>query len=432
MHIWPKVTIPFDRNGERKVKNILSGKNFNPGFSRFRGGAAKIENCERAGYSHFRMTSVETNKCEWLSTGDGVFPAMIAAIDAAQKSVRLETYTFRNCPLGQRFLAALIRARQRGVAVGVLIDAAGSYFLPSSFWNPLRETGANVRMFNPITLRRFGIRDHRKLLVCDDAVAFIGGFNVDSCYEGDGVTGGWCDLGLRIEGPLAAQLATTFDEIFERADFQHKLFVRFRRSTAKRTLGAPATQILLSGPGRGRSPFKRALRQDLKTARDVQIVVAYFLPTWRLRRALGRVARRGGNVQLVLAGKSDVLVSQLAGQSLYRRFLQAGVRIHEYQPQILHAKLIIVDDVVYVGSSNLDQRSLTINYELMVRFENKEMAKQAREIFARLVKNSTPVHLAAWRKSRTVWRKMKQRFAYWLLMRIDTYVARRQWKALPD
>jgi cardiolipin synthase A/B len=107
-------------------------------------------------------------------------------------------------------------------------------------------------------------------------------------------------------------------------------------------------QLLLSGPGRGGSPFKRALRRDLARAKSVQIIVAYFLPYWSIRRDLTRIARRGGSVQLILPGKCDVLVSQLAGQSLYRRFLKAGVQIYEYQPQVLHAKLIIADNIVYV------------------------------------------------------------------------------------
>src|SRR5207249_7744058 len=117
----------------------------------------------------------------------------------------------------------------------------------------------------------------------------------------------------------------------------------------------------------------------------------------RIRRALTRVVRRGGRVQLVLAGKSDVLVSQLAGQSLYRRFLKAGVEIFEYQPQILHTKLIIIDDVVYLGSANLDQRSLNINYELMIRFQNAEVAARAREVFQNTLKHSQQITSESWR-----------------------------------
>jgi len=247
------------------------------------------------------------------------------------------------------------------------------------------------------------------------------------------VTRGWCDLGMRIEGALALQLARTFDRMFRHAEFLHRRFSRLRKLRTKRVLGAhDDAQILLSGPGRGVSPLRKALRRDLPGAKSVQIIVAYFLPTWGMRRMLRRVARNGGNVQLILSGKSDVEISQLAGQSLYRKFLKAGVRIHEYQPQILHAKLIIVDDVVYVGSSNLDQRSLTINYELMVRLEDKALAAQAREIFTDALRYSKPIQAEEWRKSRTIWTKMKQRFAYWFLMRFDTWIAKRQWRNLPD
>jgi cardiolipin synthase len=220
--------------------------------------------------------------------------------------------------------------------------------------------------------------------------------------------------------------------MFARADFQHKRFIRLRRSTARALELTLHEQLLLSGPGRGRSPVKRALHRDLNRATNVQIMVAYFLPTWRLRRDLTRIARRGGTVQLILPGKSDVLVSLLAGRSLYRRFLKAGVQIHEYQPQILHAKLIIADNIVYVGSANLDPRSLDINYELMIRFDHQDMAAEARAIFAGSLAHCRQITREEWRKSRSIWRRLKQRWAYWLLVRIDPYLARRQWQELPD
>ena len=177
--------------------------------------------------------------------------------------------------------------------VRVLVDAIGSVMLSNHFWDPLRQAGGEIRVFNVIGLRRVTIRNHRKLLVCDERVAVIGGFNISPAYEGDGVKSGWCDVGLRIEDPpLAKQLASSFDEMFERADFRHKRFMRWRKFGAKKSVTLPAEQFLFSGPGRGRSPFKQSLRQDLAQARDVRIVVAYFLPTWRLRRALMRVARQ--------------------------------------------------------------------------------------------------------------------------------------------
>ncbi|MGN6642408.1 MAG: phospholipase D-like domain-containing protein [Verrucomicrobiota bacterium] len=368
----------------------------------------------------------------WLCSGDEIFPAMLSAIDAARVSVSLETYTFSASRLGERFRDALLLAHQRGVVVRVMIDGLGSIGLAAAFWEPLRSVGVDVRVFNPIVLHRMSIRNHRKLLVCDEQVAFIGGFNIAPEYEGDGVTCGWCDVGLKLAGPLVAQLAASFEEMFARAEFRHKRFMRLRRFDAKRSVTWPKEQILFSGPGRGPSPIRRSLIKDLSHARDVKIVVAYFLPPWRLRRALTRVVHRGGRVQLILAGKSDVLVSQLAGRSLYRRFLKSGVEIYEYQPQILHAKLIVVDDVVYVGSANLDQRSLQINYELMIRIQSKTISEQARSFFANNLKHSLPITHEAWRQSRTLWRRIKQHWAYFLLVRIDPLIARWQWRVLPD
>lgn len=375
-------------------------------------------------------SAVGNTTCNWLCAGNRIFPEMLAAIDAAQNSVCLETYTFSDSPLGQRFREALTRAQKRGAHTRVLVDGVGSIGLSNSFWESLRTAGGEVRVFNPLGLNRFWIRNHRKLLVCDERVAFVGGFNIAPEYEGDGVTCGWCDVGLKIAGPLAAQLASSFYEMFARADFRHKRFLRRRRRTAK-SPALPNEQILFSGPGRGTSTIKHALGNDLARARDVKIIVAYFLPTWRLRRALMRVAQGGGRVQLILAGKSDVLISQLAGRSLYRRFLKGGVEIFEYEPQILHSKLIIVDDVVYVGSSNLDQRSLQINYELMIRFQNQRIAEQAQEVFAENLKHCRQIQLEQWR-SRSFWERIKQRIAYFVLVRIDPYMARREWSALPD
>jgi cardiolipin synthase A/B len=368
---------------------------------------------------------------QWLCACDEIFPAMLAAIDAATESVSLEIYTFEDCPLGRDFLTALVRAGERGVRVRVLVDSVGSFFLPDHFWQLLRKTGGKVRWFNPIALKRATIRNHRKLLVCDDRVAFIGGFNVSPQYEGDGINGGWCDVGMKIDGSLAARLALSFDDMFARADFRHRHFVRWRKFSAKKTVVLPQEQILFSGPGREQNPIKHALRRDLSDAKDVQIIVAYFLPSWRLRRALIRVARHGGRVRLILAGKSDVQISKLAAESLYRPLLRNGVEIYEYQPQVLHAKMFVVDDIVYAGSSNLDTRSLQINYELMIRFENAEMARQARGIFAKTLEHCRRVTEDEWRRSRTLWQKLKQQWAYFLLDRIDPYVARWQWRGLP-
>jgi cardiolipin synthase len=376
------------------------------------------------------LAAASRGRYEWFCAGQTVFPAMLAAIDQARDGVSLETYIYASGVLGERFREALIRARRRGLKVRVLFDALGSIGLPSAFWQPLRAVGGEVRVFNPLALNRLGIRDHRKLLVCDRQVAFVGGFNISPEFEGDGVTRGWRDIGLRIEGPLVDQLAAAFDDMYRRADLQHRRFVRLRKSTARKTVAVPEQELLLSGPGRGPSPIKQSLRRDLARARDVRLIMAYFLPSWRIRRELTRIARQGGSVRLILAGKSDVLVAQLAGRSLYRRLLRGGVTIYEYQPQVLHAKLVIIDQVVYAGSANLDQRSLNINYELMIRFERSGMAEEARTVFDQLLPHCRLITPESWQASRSFWRRLKHRWAYFLLARVDPYVSLRQWQSL--
>lgn len=367
---------------------------------------------------------------EWLCMGHKNFPAMLAAISGAQKSIQLETYIYRNDKIGRQFLAALLAAAQRGVRVRVLVDAAGSWFLPGDFFNPLVAVGAEVRRFNPLHLWRFGVRNHRKLLLCDESMIFIGGFNIADEYDGDGVTRGWCDLGVRVENPtLARELAASFEELFALANFHRKPLTRlrlFKRRRKSNLIG----QFLPIHPGRGASPFQTALYQDLARARDVRIVSAYFSPTRRVRRELMRAARRGGRVQLLLAGKSDVPVSQLAAKSLYHRLLTAGVEIYEYQPQILHAKLVLANGIVYVGSSNLDVRSLNLNYELMLRFADKTFAAEAQEIFESALKHSRKIQLHQWRKTQTCWSRWKNKWAHFLVARVDPFIALRQFRTM--
>ena len=260
------------------------------------------------------MPTEPDSSCQWLRAGDEIFPALLAAINAASRSVCLEIYTFEESPLGRDFLEALLHARERGVQVRVLVDAIGSVLLSNSFWEPLRRAGGEVRVFNPIALRRVTIRNHRKLLVCDEQVAFVGGFNISPDYEGDGINDGWCDVGIKIEGPLPAQLASSFDDMFAHADFRHKRFMRWRKSGAKKTVTLPTHRILFSGPGRGRSPFKQALRQDLAAAGDVLHHRRLFSANAAAaaRPAAGGAARRPGAID---SGRQIRRAARLSGRA---------------------------------------------------------------------------------------------------------------------
>jgi cardiolipin synthase A/B len=366
----------------------------------------------------------------WPRSVDESFELMLQAIHQAQVSICLEMYIYSASPIGEQFREALVRASERGLHVRVLIDAWGSMTLPDRFWDALREAGGELRWFNPIQLRRFGIRNHRKLLVCDRQLAFVGGFNIAPEYQGDGLTKGWHDLGLQMTGGLAEHLASSFDTLFALADFQHKRFIPFRKAVAHQTISTPDGQILLIGPGHNRHFVKQTLLADLNRATSIQIISAYFLPTRVIRRALMRAARRRCKVQLILAGKSDVPLSQHASRKFYQTFLRAGLEIFEYQPQILHSKLFIVDETVYAGSANLDRRSFSINYELMLRLPNHSLALEARRIFQNALDHSKQIDISTWKKSRTLWNKIKEQWAFFLLAKVDPFIARRQLRNL--
>jgi len=361
----------------------------------------------------------------WLMTGDAAFEAMLRRISTAKHSLRLEMYIYEEGRIGDVFRSALLQARDRGVSIHVLIDALGSQSLPEQYWTKFIAAGGIVRRFNPLELRRLPIRNHRKLLVCDGTTAIIGGFNIASEYEGDGVVRGWRDIGMELQGPIVQALELSFDQLFNRAGERPKRFARFRKAQHPPAIEAEGgCRLLLGIPGRGAGAIQTSLLQDLAKARNVRLMVPYFLPGTRLRLAIQRAARRGNRVQLIVPGRTDVPISKLAAESLYTRLLRSGVEIYEYQPQILHAKLFVLDRGVYVGSSNLDTRSLHLNYELLVRLEDTPSRIEAEAYFESALQHSKRVQHREWSRGRSLWTRMRERWAWFLLARVDPWVAR--------
>lgn len=362
----------------------------------------------------------------WLETVDEAFEVMLAAVESAKTSIRLEVYIYRVSPIGEAVRDALIRACQRSVKVQVLVDALGSISLPEKFWDPFIQAGGQFKWFNPLKLKRLGFRNHRKMLVIDDTTAFVGGFNVAPEYQGDGVTKGWHDLGLQVPKSLARELGASFDIMFALAEYRHRRLARYRRSNVARLAETPDGQLLTNAPGRGPYVMKGTLVRDIHQARTVDLISAYFLPPRQMRRAMMRASRQGRAVRLILAGKSDVKLSQLASRYLYKSLLRAGVQIYEYQPQILHTKLYLFDDVFYVGSANMDKRSLLVNYELLVRVKNDSLADYGRTVFEKTIANCTRIDPAEWRASRTFWSRLKEQWAYFVLSKLDPYLTQLQ------
>jgi cardiolipin synthase len=304
------------------------------------------------------------------------------------------------------------------------------------------DAGIQLRIFNPKRLLRLSFRNHRKLLTVDGEHAVLGGFNIAPEYAGDGITHGWCDTGVTIQGPIVGELEHSFDLQYRLAPFTAHTLRKFRRATggtllsrhksarAVRSGPLPEVSVLASGPGMPQGVLRRRLRIDLFHARDVAIASAYFLPELAVRRLLYRTLRMGGRVRVLLAGRTDVPLAQRAAERLYRRLLARRVDIFEYQPQILHAKLLVMDDLVFVGSCNLDRRSLHINYELLLRLHWPELAADARRWFEHALTHSQAVNAREWKKKRSFMRRLRSRIAYLLLARIDPLVARRRFRAL--
>jgi cardiolipin synthase len=314
--------------------------------------------------------------------------------------------------------------------VQVLVDALGSVSLPERFWDSFIQAGGEFKWFNPLKLKRLGFRNHRKTLVVDDKIAFVGGFNVAPEYQGDGVTKGWHDLGLQVPASLAKELAVSFDVMFAMADYRHRRLARLRRTSVAKLAETADGQLLTNAPGRGPYVMKGTLLRDIHDAQSVDIISAYFLPPRQMRRAMMRASRQGRAVRLILAGKSDVKLSQLASRYLYKSLLRAGIQIYEYQPQILHTKLYLFNDVFYVGSANMDKRSLLVNYELLVRVKNKSLSEYGRAIFEKTLTHCTRISPAEWRASRTVWSRIKEQWAYFVLSKLDPYLTQLQLEVL--
>jgi cardiolipin synthase len=338
-------------------------------------------------------------------------------------------YIFREGEIGARVRDALVDAAARGVKVRVLTDAFGCLEMSRDYLKPIDDAGGECRCFNPLELRRFPYRDHRKLVVVDGETAFVGGFNIGPEYNGDGRTEGWHDLGMVLRGALVPELLQAFHTMFGAARLRHPRLSRFRKSLTSRRVGTPDGDLFLLAPGRAPNPARDALVEDILRAKRVHLTSAYFLAPRRLRRAMAAAARGGAQVRLLVPGKSDVRLAQLAARGQYSALLRAGVEIYEYEPQVLHSKRYLLDDIAYVGSANLDLRSLSINYELLVRVQDRDFAEEGHAHFEEDLQHSRRVLRAEWRR-RGWWNRLAERVARAILVGIDLQFAMSQWSRI--
>jgi cardiolipin synthase A/B len=335
------------------------------------------------------------NRFRLLTDSAEFFARMLAAIDAAAGHVLLEMYLVRSGRVAGAFIEALLRARARGVRCCLVLDGFGALGLNAADRRRLLEAGVELRFFNPLhlanRLRNF-MRDHRKLLTVDGCVAFVGGAGLtDEFAPGPSA---WRDLMLEIEGPVVA-------------DWQRAFARTWRRLGP--ALAVPEAQPRIAGGARGRLALSEARQYSvlangvirrIDAARSrAWIMSAYFVPSRRFRRALRRAARRGVDVRLLLPGpRTDHPWVRQAARRFYARMLRSGVRIFEYQPRMLHAKMILCDDWVSVGSSNLDRWSFKWNLEANQEVADRTVADAAARAFVDDFAVSEALNRRYWRQ----------------------------------
>lgn len=317
-----------------------------------------------------------------LDGGAQSYPRMLLAIAQAQRTVHLEVYAFAPSGVGARFVEALGQATRRGVSVRVVIDGWGSVRGGRAVATALRDAGCTVRIYGrflSLFIGRFG-RNHRKILLVDDKVAFIGGINIGDENVGKGLRLGWADLALEIRGTHSARLGEMI------------------RHEPERSVDS-SLRIHLCGLGRGWRLRRLYLKAFASARQRIHLAHGYFLPDRRVVRAITAAARRGVQVRLLFAGQSDVPFTRAATRSLYRQLLAAGVTIHEWSDSVLHAKVATIDGrCLLVGSFNLDPFSLS-NLEVLVEVADTQVVSQGeawiQDHFAR-ARSMTSLEASSW------------------------------------
>ncbi|MEO6184869.1 MAG: phospholipase D-like domain-containing protein [Steroidobacteraceae bacterium] len=348
-------------------------------------------------------TVVSGNSVQALQNGDGIFPAMLQAIADARTSVNFETYIYWSGAIGERFTAALIERAQAGVPVHVTIDWAGSVKMEPSLLARMTDSGVQVQRFRPLkwyTVARLNNRTHRKLLIVDGRVAFTGGVGIADQWQGNAQDAEhWRDLHFRVEGPVAAQFQAAFNDNWVKMTGHILNGTTYFQAT--QPAGDVRAQLFIASPAGGSQGMQLMYLVTIAAAvRSIDIAAAYFVPDPLLLDALVQARQRGVQIRLLLPGPHiDSQAVALASKQDWGKLLDAGVKIFQYQPTMLHTKLFVADGyLVSVGSTNLDLRSLRLNDEANLNIYDHDFATQMTAIFEADLAKATPYTAAMWAK----------------------------------
>ncbi len=346
-----------------------------------------------------RMTQFEV-----LTNGERFYESMLEAIGGAQRSVNLECYIFQRGKIAQRFIESLASRARAGVKVNVVLDGVGSLGTSDTYLKPVTTAGGNVAWYHPFrwnTWPRYNNRTHRELLVIDGKQAFIGGAGIaDHWYTGNEKHPRWRDTVLRLEGECVLGLQGTFAENWLESGGEILFGEDYFPDPAGE--GRQAALVVNSSPSPAGATRARVLFQTLvASARNsIYITTPYFLPDESLRRELVRAVQRGVDVVIVTPGRtSDHAMTRNSSRRLYGELLRAGARVFEYQPAMIHAKVLIVDSLwIVVGSTNCDNRSFGINDEVNLAAEARDLADRFEDDCRADIANSREITLQEWNR----------------------------------
>lgn len=370
------------------------------------------------------IVTVDGNRLETLETGKGRLAAILDLIDKAKDSLRVIFYIFASDEAGTQVRDALVRAARRGVVVRLLLDGYGSSDTDAKFFQPIADAGGAFCMFLPRYGRRYLIRNHQKLVIADERRAIIGGANVETVYLTDEGDKYWRDLWVLIEGSACFPASRYFDSLFLWTQTKGAKLMTLRRIVMRYSQSEGPLQWKFSGPLSMRNSWWRSIGRDMRRAKQLDMIFAYFAPPGAMLRRIGGVGRRG-RARIINAARSDNNATIGAARHCYSRLLRRHVEIYEYQPAKLHTKLVIVDDVVHIGSSNFDYRSFYLNMEVMLRIHDKGFAQAMRGYFERELKDCKWITHDVHDRRSTLWRRVRWGFAHFLVNVIDYSVTRR-------
>lgn len=345
------------------------------------------------------------NDVEVLTNGEEIFPAFLEAMENAQEHIHLETYIMRNDQIGTQITEVLIRKAQAGVKVRVIYDGVGSRQLPESYLTELKNAGIQIEPFFPVRIpffhNRINYRNHRKILVIDGKIGFVGGVNIGDEYLGrNPKIGHWRETHLRLKGHAVYFLQRIF--------LQDWYFVSRESLEAKAPLfpdeenkpGDKVVQITASGPDTHWEAIMQVFYYAIATAeKSIYLTSPYFIPNESILTALKTAALSGVETKILLPAKPDHKIVYWAAMSYLEEIMEAGVEVYLYQKGFVHAKVMTIDGVLStIGSANMDLRSFQLNFEVTALVYNEEVTRHLEKDFANDLLDAQKIDLQEFKK----------------------------------